>query len=360
MPNPLEEILMRQIAQHGPMDVGQFMATALGHPEYGYYMTRDPFGPAGDFVTAPEVSQLFGEMIGVWAADVWMQMGAPARFVLLECGPGRGTLMADILRATRGVSGFSAAAQVCLLEMSPVLRKMQARALDGVDVRWCDSLTDVPEGAPVIVIGNEFLDALPFRALQKGVDGWGERVVAAGYDGLEFAVRPAGRELSDALPFHVRGSSVGTVYEVAPAREGFVAAVASRVEVHGGAALFVDYGHMQSTAGDTFQAVKGNEFADVLDAVGEADLTSHVDFEDLVRGVGEAVTVHGPVTQADVLKALGIEIRAQKLLAGADSKQGAELQKGLHRLISSGEMGQLFKVLCLSADHGSSIKPCGF
>jgi NADH dehydrogenase [ubiquinone] 1 alpha subcomplex assembly factor 7 len=184
MPNPLEEILMRQIAQHGPMDVGQFMATALGHPEYGYYMTRDPFGPAGDFVTAPEVSQLFGEMIGVWAADVWMQMGAPARFVLLECGPGRGTLMADILRATRGVSGFSAAAQVCLLEMSPVLRKMQARALDGVDVRWCDSLTDVPEGAPVIVIGNEFLDALPFRALQKGVDGWGERVVAAGYDGL--------------------------------------------------------------------------------------------------------------------------------------------------------------------------------
>jgi NADH dehydrogenase [ubiquinone] 1 alpha subcomplex assembly factor 7 len=361
MPNPLEEILMRQIGRDGPMDVGAFMSVALGHPEHGYYMNRDPFGAAGDFVTAPEVSQLFGEMIGAWAADVWMQMGAPARFVLLECGPGRGTLMADVLRATKGVAGFAAAAQVCLLEMSPVLRGMQLKALEGVDVRHCDTLAGVPEGVPIIVIGNEFLDALSFRSLQKTRDGWCERIVAVnGDDGFEFALRPAGKEPTEGIPFHVRGAAVGSVYEIAPEREAFVAQVASRIEAQGGAGLFIDYGHRKSAAGDTFQAVKGNAYADVLRDVGEADLTSHVDFEALVQGVSGAVKVHGPVTQAAFLSALGIEIRAQKLLAGAASKQGADLQKGLHRLVSSGEMGTLFKVICLSADHEKSLEPCGF
>ncbi len=365
MLNPLEEVLAKQISMHGPMDVGQFMAVALGHPEHGYYMKKDPFGADGDFVTAPEVSQLFGEMLGAWVADVWGQMGRPSRFALLECGPGRGTLMADMLRAVRGVGGFIEAVEVHFLEVSPVLRAAQRRALTGFNPRWHETLETVPDDVPVIVIGNEFLDALGFRSLQKTREGWCERVIAFDEDQevFCFALRPAGTEIVAEIPFHLRGSAVGAVFEVAPVRNQFLTQVALRVGAQGGAALFVDYGHEKTAVGDTFQAVKGNNYVDVLHDVGEADLTSHVDFEALVGDVPSAVKVHGPVAQGAFLRALGIELRAQRLLAGASPEQGAELEKGLHRLIDSDQMGALFKVICLGGDdaeRGQSLRPCGF
>lgn len=339
MPSPLEKIIIEQIEAEGPMSVGAFMAMALGHPEHGYYMKQDPFGRAGDFVTAPEVSQMFGEMIGVWAADIWMQMGAPARFVFLECGPGRGTLMADMMRATKNVAGFHDAAEIHLLEMSPVLKAKQEEALSGFDVVWHESMMRVPYDAPVIVIGNEFLDALPFHQMIKTDEGEVERMVSVHEGKLVFV--PAR----------------GDITEVSREREGFVSNVCARIKAQSGAALFIDYGHKKSGVGDTFQAIKGHEYVDVLSHVGDADLTSHVDFEALKRGVD--IDVHGAVTQGTFLTALGIAARAMVLAQKAEGQQMETLEKGLHRLVDSGEMGGLFKVIGFT-HHDKPLKPHGF
>ncbi|MEM7651392.1 MAG: SAM-dependent methyltransferase, partial [Pseudomonadota bacterium] len=281
MPKTLEDIIIERIQADGPMSVGDYMSLALGHPEHGYYMKQDPFGRAGDFVTAPEVSQLFGEMIGVWVADIWKQMGAPKEFVLLECGPGRGTLMADILRATKGIEGFHEAARLHLLEISPVLKKMQADALKAHDPVWHKGVSSVPDDAPMIVMGNEFLDALPFQQFVGGE----ERKIDIQGDDLAFTLQ-------------------GEVQEHAPVRENFVREICARIIAQKGAALFIDYGHVKSGVGDTFQAIKGHEYVDVFSHIGDADLTSHVDFEALQENV--QAQVHGPVEQGAFLKALGI------------------------------------------------------
>ena len=342
--SPLEKVLKQKIERDGPMDVATFMSLALGHPEHGYYMKHDPFGLAGDFTTAPEVSQLFGEMIGVWVADVWGQMGSPARFILLECGPGRGTLMADILRATKTVTGFHEAAEIHLLEMSAVLRARQSEALRGYDPHWHDDLSSVPDDAPIIVIGNEFLDALPFHQFVKTDLGRVERRIAL-KDGV-FVFMPKD----------------GVVVEASPQREEFIKGIASRLKAQSGAALFIDYGHLKSGQGDTFQAVKGHEYVDMLSHIGDADLTSHVDFEALqkvidVQGVATA-------TQGDFLKALGVEVRAQILMKNAMLSQAQDVEKGLHRLVDSDQMGELFKVLAFWNTHDTTItnqiKPAGF
>ena len=333
MSNPLEDIIKDKIRNEGPMSVGDFVTLALGHPEHGYYMKQDPFGRKGDFVTAPEVSQLFGEMIGAWVADVWLQMGSPEKLILLECGPGRGTLMADMLRATKGVDGFHAAASVHLLEMSPALKKMQAGALLGHDPVWHESLESVPKDAPMIVIGNEFLDALPFQQFANGE----ERKVVLNDDGLTF-------------------TSDGEIVEKSQERQKFVQNVCVRLKAQQGAALFIDYGHVKSGAGDTFQAVKGHEYVDVLSNIGDADLTSHVDFEALQDNV-DAV-VYGPVTQGEFLRTLGIGTRAAMLKGKASPEQIETLEKGLHRLVSSDQMGELFKVVGFT--HDTTITPAGF
>lgn len=354
MSSPLEGIIIQHIKDNGAMSIGDYMAMALGHPEHGYYMTRDPFGAEGDFTTAPEISQLFGEMIGVWVADVWQQMGAPSEFTLLECGPGRGTLMADILRATRHVPGFGEAAQVFLMEVSPVLKEMQGWRLKDYAPTWIETVDEIPQGKPLIVIGNEFLDALPFLQFQKGVDGWEERIVDVKDGQLCFGTREADGEMLELIPFHIREKSAGSIFEFAPNRIGFLSAVSKVFEKNGGAGLFIDYGHKKAAVGDTFQAVKKHESVDVLSHIGEADLTSHVDFEMLVRGV--KVAVHGPVQQGQFLKALGIDLRATALLKHANEGQAQDMQKALYRLTSPGEMGELFKVIGLS----SGLKPCGF
>ncbi|HOO82664.1 MAG TPA: SAM-dependent methyltransferase [Alphaproteobacteria bacterium] len=336
MPSPLEEIVRQKIRADGPMLIGAFMALALGHPEHGYYMKGDPFGRAGDFVTAPEVSQLFGEMIGVWAADLWMQMGAPERLAMVECGPGRGTLMADILRASRNVAGFHDALRIHLVEMSPVLRGKQREALAEYEVVWHEDFKGVPGDVPMIVIGNEFLDALPFEQYVGDVQ------------------RKVGLDEDAQLVFV---PMEGDVYEFAPYRNDFVKCVCSRLKAQGGAALFIDYGHVHSGPGDTFQAIKGHEYVDVLSHIGDADLTSHVNFEALQRGVD--IGVAGPVEQGDFLRALGIGLRARMLAEKADVQQVDMIEKGLHRLIDSDQMGSLFKVIGFYY-HDKPLAPAGF
>lgn len=362
MKSALENILARQIALHGPMDVGQFMNVALSHPRYGYYMKRDPLGRGGDFTTAPEVSQMFGEMIGLWAAEWWMRAGAPKEFIFLECGPGRGTLMADMLRAARQIPEFLSATHIHLLEISPALRARQKEALQGHGPVWHETLETVPNHAPMIVVANEFFDALAFRQLQKESGTWRERAVFHEEGrGFFFGLRPAGEAVIRLLPEEIFAAPEGAVFEFSPAREGFAAALAGRLKTQGGAGLVIDYGHAASAPGDTFQAMHAHRYCGVFEHIGDADLTSHVDFAALIRAAAlPGIQAHGPVTQGAFLRDLGIEARAQALIRMNGAEKEAGIRNDLHRLISSDEMGDLFKVLCLSESHGAAVTPAGF
>ncbi len=343
----MDEFLKNLIRTRGAIDVGEFMALALGHPTLGYYMKQDPFGKGGDFITAPEISQMFGEMIAAWIMDTWQQMGEK-EFVLLECGPGRGTLMADIMRATKNVPGFHDAAKVHLMEISPVLRSMQGSALAAYDPQWHANLSTVPD-MPMIVIANEFLDALPVRQLVKSVDGWGERVVGLEDDKFVFQNRP--------LPLNIPvEAKPGDIFEISPARSGFVTDLTKKLN---GAALIIDYGHAVSGVGDTLQAMKDHKFVSPLEFVGDADLTTHVDFF-AVKQVAEAAggAVFGPVEQGRFLNATGIAHRADILKARASEAQKFDIEKALHRLTDSSQMGSLFKVMGIT--NGQALRPAGF
>jgi NADH dehydrogenase [ubiquinone] 1 alpha subcomplex assembly factor 7 len=342
---PLEAELRRLIAHDGPMPVARYMGLCLGHPAHGYYVTRDPLGRAGDFTTAPEISQMFGELIGLWAAAVWQAMGQPASVKLVELGPGRGTLMADALRAANVMPAFRAALAVHLVETSPALVARQRTALDGVDVAWHRDFTAVPEG-PSIVLANEFFDALPVHQAVKAADGWHARMVGLGADdALAFTLAP------DPLPpfgaFLSGGPGdvpVGAIYEWRA--EFKVQELARRLVQHGGAALIVDYGHTASAFGDTLQAVRAHGFADPLADPGEVDLTAHVDFGAL-RRVAElaGARVHGPVPQGEFLRRLSIEKRAAQLRARATARQAADINVALGRLTGDTQMGDLFKAI---------------
>ena len=349
---PLEAELRRIIATDGPISVATYMGLCLGHPVHGYYTTRDPFGRAGDFITAPEISQMFGELIGLWAAAVWQTMGAPARLALVELGPGRGTLMADALRAARVVPDFAAALDVRLVETSPVMQGRQQETLATFDVAlaWHRELTEVPEG-PAVVVANEFFDALPVHQAVKTRGGWHERMVGIGPDGrLTFALHPDPIPgFAAIVPESVAGASTGAVYEW---RSGEVAAeTARRIAEHGGAALVIDYGHVESALGETFQAVGRHGFADPLAAPGEVDLTAHVDFAALARIARAAgARVHGPLSQGAFLRRLGIDARAAALRAKATTAQATDIDAALARLIGTGHdsMGELFKAMAVA------------
>ncbi len=350
---PLQALLLQRIAADGPLGLDDYMAAALGHPEHGYYMSGDPLGRTGDFVTAPEVSQMFGELIGLWCAVVWSSMGRPARVNLVELGPGRGTLMADALRALTQVDGVSAALDVHMVETSPSLTLRQQRNLSLVDVpvHWHQKFSAVPDG-PVIVIGNEFLDALPIRQMVKTPAGWAERKVGADGGRLVWVDVP-----SMAVP--AMDAQVGQIVEIALARDAAVGDIATRLVQGGGAALLIDYGHALSAVGDTLQAVKDHKYHDVLTDPGAADLTSHVDFASAARAARAAGAVaHGPVNQGDFLKALGIEARAKVLARGKTPREAGEVLGAMKRLIGPQEMGTLFKVLAVTAP-GLPV-PAGF
>jgi NADH dehydrogenase [ubiquinone] 1 alpha subcomplex assembly factor 7 len=338
---PLEAEIRRIIQADGPMPFARYMELCLGHPHYGYYMTRDPFGVAGDFTTAPEVSQMFGELVGAWAATVWRQMGAPADLKLIELVPGRCTLMADALRAARALPEFLKAATVHLVETSPVLRARQQATLASARVEWHERIEDVPDG-PCIAIANEFVDALPVDQLVCDRDGWHLRMVGLVADRLAFVVAP------DPLPHRVEGRAApGTILELR--HDAAVALLAQRVARHGGAALVIDYGHAATAPGDTLQSVRAHKFTDPLSDPGEADLTTQVDFAALARTARRAgAATHGPLGQGEFLRRLGIEARTARLKANATAQQAAGIDAALARLTAADQMGELFKVLAVA------------
>ncbi len=352
----LLEIIKARILTEGPMDLGEYMALCLSHIEHGYYMTRDPFGVGGDFTTAPEISQLFGEMIGVWLADVWAQMGKPSEFVLLECGPGRGTLMADILRSTKKVSGFHEAAQVHLMEISPVLIESQSKTLTGYDTRWISDLTQLDSASPVLVVANEFLDALPVRQLErKGAEVFERMVSLLPDQSLGITLKPMDGNISP----YVRGGSDDGIIEISPVLNQFMRSIANLLRKQKGAALFIDYGHVKTGMGDTIQAVKSHRFESIFDTPGHVDLTAHIDFENVKNiAKAEGCTTHGAVSQGGFLRALGIEVRAHMLKLGVSDEQAEQIESGLNRLIDTEQMGILFKVIALCDDP--KITPAGF
>ena len=328
----LKGIIEAEIAAQGPMRLDRYMDLCLSHPEHGYYMRQQPFGTAGDFTTAPEISQMFGELIGLWLVHMWQTSGAPKRFTLLELGPGRGTLMADILRVARLSPAFLEAAEVCLLETSPRLRNVQRAALG--DVRHIERLEDLP-AAPIFAIANEFFDALPIRQFVKNDFGWQERLIGAGL-AWQLADTLPHPELDAAFP----ALETGRIVEVNAAAQAISGALTKHITSHGGAALIIDYGDFDGV-GDTFQALRAHKTVDVFTHLGEADLTAHLRFKDLVQN-GVA---HGFTTQGAFLHALGIAARAEAL----------KDTEALHRLTDAREMGELFKVLALVPDGTGEI-----
>jgi SAM-dependent MidA family methyltransferase len=347
----LKDRLIARIARMGPMTLADYMSECLLHPEHGYYATRDPLGQAGDFTTAPEISQMFGELIGLWLAQVWMDQGAPDPFVLAELGPGRGTLMADLLRATRAVPGFHAALRLHLVEASPVLRAAQGAALSGFAPVFHDSIADLPEG-PIWLVANEFFDALPIRQFLKGKGAeWHERMVGAEGERLILGLGPAAPVGALA---HRREVTEGQIVETCAPAEAIAGEIGRRIATHGGAALIVDYGDAESI-GDTFQALRAHHPVDPLEAPGLADLTAHVAFGPIARAASPA-RASALVAQGVFLERLGITARAQALARGLT---GAALEAHVaahRRLTHPSEMGHLFRTLALTP-VGSPLPP---
>ena len=353
----LADHLRQVIAREGPITVARYMAEALGHPEHGYYTRSDPLGVAGDFITAPEISQMFGELIGLWCLDRWHLMGAPRPVHFTELGPGRGTLMADALRATRLDEDFLAAAEIHLVETSPALREKQAVALAGHRVAWHAAFADVPAG-PLLLVANEFFDALPIHQFERTAEGWRERLVTvdAAAGAFTFTLAPTCAATGAAMP---SAAPLGAVFEARPAANRIAQEIGARLLTTGGAAIILDYGHPRSATGDTLQAAHRHAPHAVLEDPGDADLTAHVDFEALARAAGQAgAAAHGPVTQGAFLAALGIEARAKALLAKATPTQAAEIKSGRRRLTDPDAMGGLFKAVALTPPGAPA--PAGF
>ncbi len=356
--SPLQLEIKKLIKSSGPMPVWRYMQLCLTHPEHGYYLSRDPLGREGDFTTAPEVSQMFGELLGLWTASVWKAIGSPPVLRLVELGPGRGTMMADALRALRVLPPLYQSVSVHMVEINPVLRDKQKATLSGVrNVAWHDSIDEIPEG-PAIILANEYFDVLPIHQAVRRENGWHERVVEIDDTGkLIFGAAPEPIPRFEVLlPPLVRAAPIGAVFEWRPDLE--IMKLATRVRDQDGAALIIDYGHLRSDAGDTFQAVARHSFTDPLSAPGQADVTAHLDFQALARAAEDlGARVHGPVTQGEFLKRLGIETRAVTLMAKATHEVSEDISGALKRLTDSGRggMGEMFKVLGVSEPQLTSL-----
>jgi NADH dehydrogenase [ubiquinone] 1 alpha subcomplex assembly factor 7 len=346
----LKDKLKAIIRASGPIGVDAFMTACLHDPAHGYYATRPKLGEDGDFITAPLVSQMFGELIGLWAVETWARYGRPAPFRLIEVGPGDGTLIADVLRATRLAQDFLEAADLWLVETSAPLALAQRRRLAETPAHWVASLDEVPGGSPMILIANEVLDCLPTAQFVRLDEGWAERVVGLDADGeLCFGLAPPSRPAADFAP-------PGTLIEISSAQSAFAGAVARRLMIGGGAALLIDYGG-EIQGGDTLQSLKRHQKVDPLAEPGEADLTVHADFR-AVRVAAKAVGARSAQqTQGEFLRRLGVAERADAL-SRAQPEQAETIARQLARLVDDDQMGRLFKVLCLFA--GTDRPPPGF
>lgn len=337
----LETILRDRVLAQGPIPVADFMAECLLNPRFGYYTTRDPLGAAGDFTTAPEISQMFGELLGLSLAQAWLDQGAPTPFTLAELGPGRGTLMSDILRATRTIPGFHDAARIWLVEASSTLREAQKTTLATHAIEWTDRAESLPD-QPLFLVANEFFDALPIRQFIRQGDGWAERCI--GLDNGQFAFVTAPPSPESTLSHRLPDTRNGDLVEVSPDAPIIARTIGEKIEAHGGAALIIDYGDWRSL-GDTLQALHRHETSNPLEKLGKSDLTAHVDFEVLAMASPSAHTRLTP--QGVFLERLGIAQRAEALAAHLD---GESLQSHIaahRRLTHPAEMGTLFKVLGL-------------
>jgi NADH dehydrogenase [ubiquinone] 1 alpha subcomplex assembly factor 7 len=356
----LEDEIIAMIRANGPIGIDRFMALALGHPRHGYYMTRDPLGLAGDFVTAPEISQIFGELLGLAMAMTWQALGEPAKVALVELGPGRGTLMADALRAARALPGFTAALEVHLVEMSPVLQRAQAATLKdcGKHPTWHPSIETLPKDCPLLILANEFFDALPIRQFQRHDGEWRERLVGIAREPVDGGVLGLGLDRTPAPGLEIEGPE-GAVFETSPIALDIMRQIAERLSDQGGIILAIDYGYARFGFGETLQAVRRHRFAPVLAAPGEADITAHVDFASLAIAAKRAGAVPHPIlTQGTLLERLGIRHRAEILKKNAETPE--EVDAAVERLTGSdaAAMGRLFKVLAVtSSDLGP---PPGF
>ncbi len=322
------------ISEKGPISVAKYMEISNRH----YYATRDPFGASGDFVTAPEISQMFGEILGLRSLVQWRKMGSPDPVYVVEAGPGRGALMSDFMRATSQDPNFIKASQVYFIETSLVLREAQNKNVL-YEPKWCDRLDEVPKG-PILFVANEFFDALPIRQFQKTLDGWRERMVDSNGDRFNFALS---KEIVSGIFID---SEIGAIFEICPTGIEMTKNLGERINCYGGCFLVVDYGYMDTASGDTFQAVKEHKYHPVLENSGDVDLTAHVNFESLVQAISKRnVKIEALQTQREFLRDMGILDRAKMLADGATPDQVENIGSALKRLIGEKEMGTLFKVL---------------
>lgn len=360
--NEVERLIRQQILLNGPIPVSTFFYLAVsGHPQ-SYYASRDPLGPAGDFITAPEISQVFGECIGAWCVDIWEQLGSPDAFRLVELGPGRGTLMSDILRAARVRPSFANGVQIHLVEASLHLVRVQRDGLSASGnprITWHSSVQDVPEGLPAIFVSNEFFDALPARQFVRAGGRWLERVVALGAEGrFVFGVNSE-PDYSSFVPERVRSAEEGCIFEYCEPARHAAETIGRRLVRDRGAFLAIDYGYSGPSTGDTLQAVRAHAVADVLSSPGDCDLTFHVDFDVIARGLADCgVPVWPLADQRDFLLRTGAAERTSSLLRRASEIQGRQLQNALIRLTASDAMGTLFKAM--GATYPATLKPAGF
>ncbi|MFL5260723.1 MAG: class I SAM-dependent methyltransferase [Hyphomicrobiales bacterium] len=339
------------IRDEGPMPLDRYMALCLGHPGHGYYTTRDPFGETGDFITAPEASQMFGELIAVWCVSAYRALAAPSKINLIELGPGRGSLMRDLIRAARVAPDFGRAVEIQFVETSPALRKAQADAVPGATA-WHSRLDTVPEG-PLILIANEFFDALPIRQFEFREGRWRERCVGLTEDG-----KLALGLVETARPFGP--AAEGSILEVSPEREEVALHIGRRLASNPGVALIIDYGHLRSGFGDTLQAIRNHRACGILDFPGESDLTAHVDFGPLARALSKGgAVVHRAMTQREFLLAMGLEARAAALSRNISGRDRDMIARAVERLAGPAQMGNLFKVVAATSPGLRAPYPFG-
>ncbi len=350
--------LKRLIERDGPLTISEFMRHCLSDPEHGYYMSANPFGENGDFVTAPEVSQLFGELLGGWTLNLWREIGSPSHFHLVEIGPGRGTLMSDVMRVLRLSPACSAAVNIHLVETSPRLRKIQEQTLaarpplNAAPTHWASHIGEIPDDAPIIALANELFDALPIHQYVKTPEGWFERVVGLDANGVLCFGQGPGPQPENALPEAIQTNSaeIGAIFETQPQGDALAQTIAERLTRQGGAALFIDYGYVRAAVGDSLQALRKHKMVSPLEHIGDADLTAHVNFESLVRASATGgAQVHGPLTQGAFLLKLGLLERAGALGAGKSHAEQERIRNQVERLAAPQQMGDLFKVVALSA-----------